>query len=89
MSGDRDFYQLLTEQVQALNTVVKRGRRHVGPAEVVEPQPQRDRAPGPVRAAHPPGHPVDQRGQRRVDLVERPLPPAERALRADRAAPER
>jgi DNA polymerase-1 len=36
MSGDRDYYQLLTECVTALNTVVKRGRRHVGPAEVVE-----------------------------------------------------
>ncbi|MCU1680247.1 MAG: hypothetical protein JWQ81_986 [Amycolatopsis sp.] len=36
MSGDRDFYQLLTDQVTALNTMMKRGRRHVGPAEVVE-----------------------------------------------------
>lgn len=35
MSGDRDFYQLVTGQVQALNTVMKRGRRHIGPAEVV------------------------------------------------------
>ncbi|MFE0107850.1 5'-3' exonuclease H3TH domain-containing protein [Amycolatopsis sp. NPDC059019] len=36
MSGDRDFYQLLDEQVRALNTVMKRGRRHIGPAEVVD-----------------------------------------------------
>jgi DNA polymerase-1 len=36
MSGDRDYYQLLTDRVTALNTVMKRGRRHVGPAEVVE-----------------------------------------------------
>jgi DNA polymerase-1 len=36
MSGDRDFYQLVDERVHALNTVMKRGRRHIGPAEVVE-----------------------------------------------------
>lgn len=36
MSGDRDFYQLVTEQVFALNTVMKRGRRHIGPAEVLQ-----------------------------------------------------
>lgn len=36
MSGDRDFYQLVDDQVRALNTVMKRGRRHIGPAEVVE-----------------------------------------------------
>lgn len=35
MSGDRDFYQLLDDRVHALNTVMKRGRRHIGPAEVV------------------------------------------------------
>ncbi|MBP2474824.1 DNA polymerase-1 [Crossiella equi] len=36
MSGDRDFYQLVDDRVHALNTVMKRGRRHIGPAEVVE-----------------------------------------------------
>jgi DNA polymerase-1 len=36
MSGDRDFYQLVNEQVRALNTVMKRGRRHIGPAEVLD-----------------------------------------------------
>ncbi|MFE6611508.1 5'-3' exonuclease H3TH domain-containing protein [Amycolatopsis sp. NPDC057786] len=36
MSGDRDFYQLVDEHVRALNTVMKRGRRHIGPAEVTE-----------------------------------------------------
>lgn len=36
MSGDRDFYQLVDDQVHALNTVMKRGRRHIGPAEVVD-----------------------------------------------------
>ncbi len=36
MSGDRDFYQVVSEQVLALNTVMERGRRHIGPAEVVE-----------------------------------------------------
>jgi DNA polymerase-1 len=36
MSGDRDFYQLLTDRVRVLNTVLHRGRRHIGPAEVAE-----------------------------------------------------
>jgi DNA polymerase-1 len=36
MSGDRDFYQLVSERVRALNTVMKRDRRHIGPAEVLE-----------------------------------------------------
>jgi DNA polymerase-1 len=36
MSGDRDFYQLLDDRVRALNTVMKRGRRHIGPAEVLD-----------------------------------------------------
>lgn len=36
MSGDRDFYQLLDNRVRALNTVMKRGRRHTGPDEVLE-----------------------------------------------------
>lgn len=34
MSGDRDFYQLLDDNVRVLNTAMNRGRRHVGPAEV-------------------------------------------------------
>lgn len=36
MSGDRDFYQLVTERVWALNTVMKPGRRHVSPTEVLD-----------------------------------------------------
>lgn len=34
MSGDRDFYQLLTEQVRTLNTAMHPGKRQIGPAEV-------------------------------------------------------
>jgi 5'-3' exonuclease len=34
MSGDRDFYQLVTDQVRVLNTVMHPGKRHIGPAEV-------------------------------------------------------
>jgi len=36
MSGDCDIYQLVGERVRALNTVMKRGRRHIGPAEVLD-----------------------------------------------------
>jgi len=36
MSGDRDFYQLVTERVRVLNTVMHNGRRHIGPAEVID-----------------------------------------------------
>lgn len=36
MSGDRDFYQLVNEHVHALNTVMKRGRRHIGPDDVLD-----------------------------------------------------
>ncbi|WP_158851144.1 5'-3' exonuclease [Saccharothrix deserti] len=35
MSGDRDFYQLVTDNVLVLNTGMNRGRRHIGPAEVL------------------------------------------------------
>lgn len=34
MSGDRDFYQLVTDHVRVLNTTMHRGKRHIGPAEV-------------------------------------------------------
>ncbi|MDF5759039.1 5'-3' exonuclease H3TH domain-containing protein [Spongiactinospora sp. TRM90649] len=36
MSGDRDFYQLLTDDVQVLNTAMHPGKRHIGPAQVIE-----------------------------------------------------
>lgn len=35
MSSDRDFYQLLTDHVHVLNTVMHRDRRHIGPTEVL------------------------------------------------------
>lgn len=34
MSGDRDFYQLLTDHVRVLNTAMNKGRRHIGPDDV-------------------------------------------------------
>ncbi|MFD8497775.1 5'-3' exonuclease H3TH domain-containing protein [Amycolatopsis sp. NPDC059657] len=36
MSGDRDFYQLVGPRTRVLNTVMKRGKRHIGPDEVYE-----------------------------------------------------
>ncbi|WP_240507030.1 5'-3' exonuclease [Thermoactinospora rubra] len=36
MSGDRDFYQLLTDDVHVLNTAMHPGKRHIGPAQVIE-----------------------------------------------------
>jgi DNA polymerase-1 len=36
LSGDRDFYQLLTDDVRVLNTAMKRGRRQIGPEQVFE-----------------------------------------------------
>ncbi|WP_182883918.1 5'-3' exonuclease [Microbispora sp. H10949] len=36
MSGDRDFYQLLTDDVHVLNTAMHPGKRHIGPAHVIE-----------------------------------------------------
>jgi DNA polymerase-1 len=36
MSGDRDFYQLVTDRVRCLNTAMHRGKRHIGPAEVLD-----------------------------------------------------
>jgi DNA polymerase I len=35
-STDRDYYQLLTDQVQVLNTCMHPGKRHIGPAQVSE-----------------------------------------------------
>lgn len=35
MSADRDFYQLLADDVQVLNTAMHPGKRHIGPAQVV------------------------------------------------------
>ncbi|GLZ37897.1 5'-3' exonuclease H3TH domain-containing protein [Actinokineospora sp. NBRC 105648] len=34
MSGDRDFYQLLTDHVHVLNTAMRPGHRHIGPDQV-------------------------------------------------------
>ncbi|GGO20325.1 hypothetical protein GCM10010116_40740 [Microbispora rosea subsp. aerata] len=36
MSGDRDFYQLLDDDVHVLNTAMRPGTRHIGPAHVIE-----------------------------------------------------
>ena len=36
MSGDRDFYQLIDDQVRVLNTAMKRGRRHIEPDTVFD-----------------------------------------------------
>lgn len=36
MSGDRDYYQLVAEHVRVLNTAMHPGKRHIGPAEVLE-----------------------------------------------------
>ena len=49
---------------------VERGivRRAGGPGEVVEAQPQREGPPDPLAAAQPPGDPVDQAGEQRVEL---------------------
>ncbi|WP_201296853.1 MULTISPECIES: 5'-3' exonuclease H3TH domain-containing protein [unclassified Nocardiopsis] len=35
-STDRDYYQLLTDQVHVLNTCMHPGKRHIGPAQVSE-----------------------------------------------------
>ena len=56
------------------------------PGEVVEAEPEHHGAPHPVGGPHAPGHPVDQGGQDGDDLLGRAAPPAERTLRADRAA---
>jgi DNA polymerase I len=34
MSRDRDYYQLVTDRVRVLNTKMRAGNRHIGPAEV-------------------------------------------------------
>lgn len=34
LSGDRDYYQLLTDHVHVLNTAMHPGKRHIGPDEV-------------------------------------------------------
>jgi DNA polymerase-1 len=36
MSSDRDYYQLVTDRVRVLNTAMHPGRRHIGPAEVLD-----------------------------------------------------
>ncbi|SIO88485.1 DNA polymerase I [Nocardiopsis sp. JB363] len=35
-STDRDYYQLLTDQIHVLNTCMHPGKRHIGPAQVIE-----------------------------------------------------
>ena len=57
------------------------------PREVVEAQPQHDRAPDPAGGAHPPRDPVDERrpATASISAGDRRRA-AERALRADRAA---
>jgi DNA polymerase-1 len=34
MSGDKDYYQLLSERVRILNTARKAGQRLIGPCEI-------------------------------------------------------
>ena len=53
--------------------------------EVVETKPEDDRAARTAGPSHAPGDAVDQRDERRVDLLPAARSPAERALRADRA----
>ncbi|WP_433501568.1 5'-3' exonuclease [Sphaerimonospora sp. CA-214678] len=36
MSADRDFYQLLTDDVHVLNTAMHPGKRDIGPAQVID-----------------------------------------------------
>jgi DNA polymerase-1 len=36
MSRDRDYYQLVTDRVSVLNTKMRAGQRHIGPAQVFE-----------------------------------------------------
>lgn len=36
MSRDRDYYQLVTDRVSVLNTKMRSGNRHIGPAQVYE-----------------------------------------------------
>ena len=57
------------------------------PREVVEAQPQHDRAAHPVGIAQPPADAIDEPDQRGVDLVRASAAQPERALRADRAPP--
>ena len=54
--------------------------------EVVEAQSQHHGPPDAASAPHPPGHPVDQADQDRVELRGRAAGAAERRLRADRLA---
>src|SRR5207253_1781299 len=60
------------------------------PGEVVEPQPEHDRAPDPVRGPHPARDPIDQAQDDGVDALLRPRRPTQRPLRPHRvAAPAR
>lgn len=36
MSGDRDYYQLVTDRVTVLNTAVHPGKRHIGPGHILD-----------------------------------------------------
>ena len=58
-----------------------------GAGEVVEAQPERDCAPDPSGAPHPPGDAVDQPDHHRVDVLRRSRRPAQGVLRPDRASP--
>ena len=57
-----------------------------GAREVVEAQPQHDRAAHPLRAAQPARDPVDEADERRRRAPRATGAAAQRALRADRAA---
>lgn len=36
MSGDRDYYQLITDRILVLNTAMHPGKRHIGPTDVID-----------------------------------------------------
>jgi hypothetical protein len=65
----------------------RQGVRPSRPREVVEAQPQNDRAADATGGPVPPGQAVDEGDDLSVDGLERPPPPSERALRAQRAPP--
>ena len=80
MSRDRDYYQLVTDRVSVLNTKMRSGQRHIGPAEVLRPAtrsprtmgrlPRADRRP---RRQHP-RRPRHRRQDRRHPACRRPHP---------------
>ena len=60
-------------------------RARLGPGVVAEAQPHGDRAADARRGPHPPGDPVGERDDHRVERLGRARPAPERRLRAERA----